>query len=99
MFAQYQMMLRQLAPLTAHIGISVVAGGPCLWLKLPANKSSEALFNLLIKHKVSIAPGKMLLSSHQFDGYFRLTFALPWDKRMTQGIDLLVTQTLLFLES
>ena len=92
------MMFDQLAPLIPFISMSQIEGGPCLWLQLPDKKSSEALFNLLIKHKVSIAPGKMFLSSHEFESYFRLTFALPWDDSMVKGIDLLVEQTLLFLD-
>ena len=96
---QYLRTKELLVPLQSIVLVTEIKGGPCVWLKLPGGVSSEKLFHHLIKHKVAIAPGKMFISSEQFENYFRITFALPWDTRMEEGINTLVSQTLLFLES
>ncbi|KPV94305.1 putative HTH-type transcriptional regulator YjiR [Pseudoalteromonas sp. P1-9] len=99
MWQQYTETLFILQPLEGYVDIPTISGGPCLWLKLPHSKSSEALFKRLIKHNVAIAPGKMFLTNAEFDNYFRVTFALPWQPRMVQGLNILVQETLRFLES
>ncbi|MCL1125042.1 hypothetical protein [Shewanella surugensis] len=63
-----------------------VEGGPCLWIKLPDNLSSETLWEIAISAQLSIAPGAMFSFNQDYDNYFRLTFALPWNAQMTAGI-------------
>ena len=47
--------------------ISQPEGGPCIWFKLPNQLSSEALWQLVIADKLSIAPGQMFTFSYQTD--------------------------------
>ena len=68
------------------IYMSLPTGGPCIWCRLPDSYSSEALWNRVIQKKLSIAPGAMFSFSQQYDNYFRITFALPWNEKMEQGI-------------
>ncbi|NRD75712.1 PLP-dependent aminotransferase family protein [Shewanella sp. VB17] len=68
------------------IYMSQPSGGPSIWCKLPASYSSENLWGYVIKEKVSIAPGAMFSFDKRYDSYFRITFALPWDEKMEQGI-------------
>ena len=41
----------------------------------------------------------MFLANNDFENYFRITFALPWEPRMVEGLSVLVEETLLFLAS
>lgn len=72
-----------------RIYISQPEGGPCLWIGLPSNKSSQDLWHILIEQKVAIAPGCLFLNDKHFDNYLRVTFGLPWDQTMEQGVRLL----------
>ncbi|MFT4929037.1 MAG: DNA-binding transcriptional MocR family regulator [Phenylobacterium sp.] len=77
--------------LAAHLNqhkiyISQPAGGPCLWFKLPEGYSSEVLWQKVIDAKLSIAPGTMFSMEQQYDCFFRITFALPWNNKMQKGI-------------
>ena len=68
------------------IYISQPTGGPCLWFKLPEGYSSEVLWQRVIKAKLSIAPGSMFSFEPQYECFFRITFGLPWNNTMQQGI-------------
>ncbi|WP_299004111.1 PLP-dependent aminotransferase family protein [uncultured Shewanella sp.] len=65
---------------------SQVAGGPCLWIKLPDHLSSETLWEQAIAAKLSIAPGAMFSFNQDYQSFFRITFALPWDRQMEAGV-------------
>ena len=99
MWQQYCLTKALLKPLYSHLSVAVVKGGPCIWFKLPRGKSSELLFQRLLKRNIAIAPGKMFLANNDFENYFRITFALPWESRMVEGLSVLVEETLLFLAS
>ena len=77
-------ILRQQVP--AEVYISKPDGGPCLWLVMPHHCSSQALWHLVIRDSIAIAPGCLFSSDHAFDHCFRITYGLPWDSRMENGI-------------
>ncbi len=84
---QCKMMLAILdKEITADIYISEPAGGPCLWLALPQGMSSEKLWQYTIEHNIAIAPGSLFLNANVFEHYFRITFGLPWNTKMEQGV-------------
>ncbi len=66
--------------------ISQPAGGPCLWIGLPEGKSSTDLWQVLIEKQVAIAPGCLFFNNQDFDNYLRVTFGLPWDNQMENGV-------------
>ena len=98
MYDQYLQTRVLLKPLEQHIEVSTIEGGPCIWLKLPDGKSAEKLYAMLLAQNISIAPGSMFFQGEQCDRYFRITFALPWDKKMRRGLRLFVENTLIFLD-
>lgn len=53
-------------------------GGLAIWVELPEGINTVDLYNLAIKHKISIAPGRMFTLQHQFDHCMRLNIGLPW---------------------
>jgi len=92
--ANYSEALALLSPALAVVEnkqfyISQPSGGPCLWFRLPDGLSSEVLWHKVIEHKLSIAPGVMFSLNQRYDNYFRVTFALPWNKEMINGFKLL----------
>ncbi|AQS38338.1 transcriptional regulator, GntR family [Shewanella psychrophila] len=66
--------------------MSQPTGGPCIWLKLPDEFSSEELWDRVIQEKLSIAPGAMFSFTSNYSCYFRITFALPWNEKMESGV-------------
>lgn len=98
-YHQYEQVQCALQSLQNKIEINQVQGGPCLWLKLPSGYSSEDLFKVLLAKNIAIAPGRMFLSTLQFEQYFRITYALPWDQKMNDGIELLVVKIAEFLNA
>ncbi|PKG58865.1 PLP-dependent aminotransferase family protein [Shewanella sp. GutDb-MelDb] len=69
--------------------LSQPSGGPCIWFQLPADLTSQALWYKVIDNKLSIAPGAMFTLDSRYDNYFRITYALPWNEEMENGIGLL----------
>ena len=98
-YYQYELTLGILSGLSPNVIVNEVKGGPCLWIKLPAGFKSEDLFKFLLAERISIAPGKMFLSNAQFEQYFRITYALPWDSRMAHGLRVLTQKINEFLRA
>lgn len=69
-----------------NIYISQPTGGPSLWFKLPEGYSSEELWHRVIDAKLSIAPGTMFSLEQNYDCFFRVTYGLPWNNKMQDGI-------------
>ncbi len=57
--------------------LSVPSGGLAMWVELPANVSSVALFDAALAQGIRIAPGTMFSNLNRFDHYFRICFGLP----------------------
>ncbi|MCL1079978.1 PLP-dependent aminotransferase family protein [Parashewanella spongiae] len=66
--------------------ISQPNGGPCLWFQLPKGVSSHGLWEMAINAQLSIAPGTVFSFSNNFEDFFRVTFALPWDDSMESAL-------------
>jgi len=57
-------------------------GGLTLWVELPEKIDTTALYNLAIKHKISIAPGRMFTLQNQFENCMRLCIGLTWSEEL-----------------
>jgi DNA-binding transcriptional MocR family regulator len=53
-------------------------GGLAIWVELPERISTVELYNLAIKHNISISPGRMFTLQNQFGNCMRLSIGLPW---------------------
>ncbi len=53
-------------------------GGSVLWLELPQQVDSEALFDDAIAAGISIAPGPIFSPSNRYRNFIRLSFGHPW---------------------
>lgn len=53
-------------------------GGLALWVEFDKNIDTAELYELAIKQKISIAPGRMFTLQDQFNHCMRLCYGLPW---------------------
>lgn len=61
-------------------------GGSVLWLELPGDIDSEALFDEAIDAGISIAPGQIFSPSNRYSNFVRLSFGHPWGERTESAI-------------
>ncbi len=53
-------------------------GGLALWVEFDQKIDTAELFDIAIKHKISIAPGRIFTLQNQFQNCMRLCIGLPW---------------------
>jgi DNA-binding transcriptional MocR family regulator len=61
-------------------------GGFALWIEMDKKTDSFKLHKRALKQNIGIAPGQLFSSQGQFGNYFRLSYGLPWNHRIEQGI-------------
>ncbi|MFT3681443.1 MAG: PLP-dependent aminotransferase family protein [Ferruginibacter sp.] len=66
--------------------ISRPAGGFTFWIELDKKVDSFKLRNELMKHKISIVPGKIFSAGTDYSNYIRLSFGRPWDDDVDYGL-------------
>jgi DNA-binding transcriptional MocR family regulator len=57
-------------------------GGLSLWVELDKKIDTTALYDIAMKHKISIAPGRMFTLQDQFENCMRLCIGLPWSEAL-----------------
>jgi DNA-binding transcriptional MocR family regulator len=62
--------------------ISRPQGGISLWVELKKGTDTAALYDLAIRQRISIAPGRMFTLQNQFENCMRLTLGLPWSDEL-----------------
>jgi DNA-binding transcriptional MocR family regulator len=55
-------------------------GGLALWVEFDKKIDTAALYDMAIRHKISIAPGRMYTLQNQFHNCMRLCIGLPWSE-------------------
>lgn len=73
---QARQALRRHLPLAARINAS--HGGYFLWIELPKQVDTTALYYRALARNISIAPGKMFSSGKQYQNYFRFNASWAW---------------------
>ena len=53
-------------------------GGMCLWIELPAEIDSLAVYQQAMAAKISIAPGPLFSAKQKFGNFVRLNCGNPW---------------------
>lgn len=64
-------------------------GGFMLWLELSKHIDTVQLYEQAMKHKISIAPGKIFTLQKQYSNCLRLSYGLVWDKEVESALRLL----------
>lgn len=57
-------------------------GGVSLWVEFDKSIDTVKLYDLAIKHQISIAPGRMFTLQNQFENCIRLCIGLPWTEEL-----------------
>ncbi|MGY0036230.1 aminotransferase-like domain-containing protein [Pedobacter sp. NJ-S-72] len=57
-------------------------GGLALWIEFSKGIDTKKLYDLAIKHQISIAPGRMFTLQNQFGNCVRLCIGLPWSEEI-----------------
>ncbi|MFJ2988455.1 PLP-dependent aminotransferase family protein [Collimonas sp. NPDC087041] len=66
--------------------VSMPQGGTLLWVELPQQLSSKALFEAALQEGIKVAPGLIFSNSHRFDHFLRLCCGQPFSPHIEQGI-------------
>ena len=64
-------------------------GGLALWVEFNKKINTTELFDIAIKQKISIAPGRMFTLQNQFENCMRLSLGLPWSEEVQHKLKLL----------
>ncbi len=64
-------------------------GGLSLWVEFDKKINTADLFDIAIKQKISIAPGRIFTLQNQFENCMRLSIGLPWSEEIRQKLKLL----------
>jgi len=57
-------------------------GGLALWVEFNKGIDTAELYDMAIKHRISIAPGRMFTLQDQFENCMRLCIGLPWSEEL-----------------
>ncbi|RYZ16165.1 MAG: PLP-dependent aminotransferase family protein, partial [Sphingobacteriales bacterium] len=62
--------------------VSRPQGGFVLWVELDKRVNTMELYELAIRKKISIAPGRMFTLQKQFDNCMRISYGLQWNDEL-----------------
>ena len=77
-------MLQQL--LGDIVRISDPKGGCVLWLELDSSINSADVFQLALQQNISVSPGTLFSPSNRYQHCIRLSYGLPWNDRVEEGL-------------
>lgn len=66
--------------------ISRPEGGFVLWIEVNRKVNTYKLFEEAMKHKITIAPGRIFSNSVNYSNYLRLGYGIPWSEKVDKGI-------------
>lgn len=66
--------------------VSRPQGGFVLWLELNKNIDATELYDAAMRHKISIAPGRMFTLRNQFNNCMRLSYGFLWNDKIEQAL-------------
>jgi DNA-binding transcriptional MocR family regulator len=61
-------------------------GGMCLWVELPPQVNSLAVYQQAMAEKISTAPGPIFSAKQKFQNFIRLNFGNPWTERIENAV-------------
>ena len=64
-------------------------GGFSLWIEMDKSIDAFKLHKQALKHNIGIAPGHIFSTQGQFHNYFRISYGLPWEEKIDNGIKVL----------
>ncbi|MES2073702.1 MAG: PLP-dependent aminotransferase family protein [Pseudomonadota bacterium] len=62
--------------------LTIPDGGVSLWVELPQQLSSQAVFDAALQHDILVSPGLMFSNSNRFDHFLRINCGLPYSAEL-----------------
>ena len=69
-----------------NIKLGKPQGGFVLWIELPEHLNTIELLDILMKEKISIAPGRVFTLQDQYLNCMRLSFGLDWNEHVEKAL-------------
>lgn len=66
--------------------LNLPPGGLQLWVELPDQLSSSAVFEAALREHILVAPGTLFSNTQRSDHYVRLNCGLPWTPQLEAGL-------------
>lgn len=64
-------------------------GGFTLWIEMNKKVNGYKLHKKALKHNIGIAPGQIFSSQGRFENCFRISYGIPWNEKIEEGIKVL----------
>ncbi len=61
-------------------------GGFSLWIEMDESIDAFKLHKQALKYRIGIAPGHIFSTQGKFYNYFRMSYGLPWEEKIDEGI-------------
>lgn len=82
--ARMRHKLQQL--LDVDVRISDPKGGAVLWLEMHKTINGADVFQKALQQNISVSPGTLFSPSNRYQHCVRLSYALPWNDRVEEGL-------------
>jgi DNA-binding transcriptional MocR family regulator len=66
--------------------VSRPQGGFVLWVELDKKLNAYRLYQEAYRHHISVAPGQLFSAQKQFGNCLRISYAIPWNEEVEQGL-------------
>ena len=66
--------------------ISDPKGGCVFWLEFDRSINSANVFQLALQQNISVSPGMLFSPSNRYQHCIRLSYGLPWNDRLEEGL-------------
>jgi DNA-binding transcriptional MocR family regulator len=66
--------------------VSAPQGGYLLWVELPGEADTMALYRHALERGITIAPGRIFSNSGLHEGFLRLNYSYPWSREMEAAV-------------
>jgi DNA-binding transcriptional MocR family regulator len=70
----------------SHTRMNMPDGGLALWVEMPKQLSSQAVFDAALREHILVAPGQLFSNSQHVDHYLRINCGWPFDAHVEQGL-------------
>lgn len=84
---RYSEAIRLTAP--PGTALSQPQGAFILWVEFPAEVDTVPLYHAALRHKVSVAPGRLFSAGRQFGNCIRINASIPWSPRVEAAVRLI----------
>lgn len=76
--------------LVQHCQVMNYPSGYFLWIELPSHLDSNLLYQKLLNHKISVAPGSLFNATQQNKNAIRINCSFEFTPGITQALDILI---------